>query len=85
MKNSIKYALLIAGGNILLLFILIGIANSLGDSEAAFITLLGVPAILGLLELVLGIVFAAGETKKDLGAGLLIGLGITLLIGLSIC
>lgn len=38
-----------------------------------------------IMQLVLGIVFTAGNTKKETGKGLLLATGICLLIGLSYC
>jgi hypothetical protein len=37
------------------------------------------------IQLLLGIIFAAGQVKKDMGKGLLLATGICLLIGLSYC
>ncbi|MBD0279236.1 MAG: hypothetical protein ICV81_14945 [Flavisolibacter sp.] len=45
--------------------------------------------LLGCLSLfvqfIVGIVFAAGENKRDVGKGILLSVGVILLIGLSVC
>jgi hypothetical protein len=38
-----------------------------------------------LVQLIVGIVFAAGATRRETGKGLLVAVGILLLIGLSVC
>jgi hypothetical protein len=38
-----------------------------------------------LVEMIMGIVFIAGLTKKQVGQGMLLGIGVTVLIGLSVC
>jgi hypothetical protein len=65
---------------------MIMMTTAFGDNLDVALTLLFlVPIIILIAELILGIVFAAGKTKKDFGKGLLIGAGITVLIGLSVC
>lgn len=86
MNNTFKYALIVFGVNLILFVLLLMITNAVGDNLDVALTLLFlVPILLLLVELVLGIIFAAGKTKKDFGKGLLIGAGITVLIGLSVC
>ena len=86
MNNVFKYAAIVFAGNVILFVLLLMITNAVGDNLDVALTLLFlVPIIILILELVLGIIFAAGNTKRDLGKGLLIGFGITLLIGLSVC
>ena len=84
MKDTTKYATLVTVGNVVLLAILIGIGDKM-PTETGLTLILGVPAVVLLAELVLGIVLAVSNKNSGIGAGILIGLGITLLIGLSIC
>ncbi|HYC27348.1 MAG TPA: hypothetical protein VEB42_01015 [Chitinophagaceae bacterium] len=86
MNKPVKYAFVVAGSNLVLFLLLIFIGDKLSNMDTALFVLLAIPAIILLLELILGIVFmAATNDRKDLGAGLLIGFGITLLIGLGVC
>lgn len=81
-----KYALIVFTINVVAYVFLIMITVALGDNlEAALTLLFLVPIILLLAELILGIIFAVGQSKKALGQGMLIGLGVSLLIGLSVC
>jgi hypothetical protein len=84
MKDSTTYAILVTLGNLALLAILIGIGDRM-PMGTGLTLILGVPAVVLLAELVLGIVFAVSDKHSRIGAGILIGLGITLLIGLSVC
>lgn len=74
MSKSLQYGLLITGCNIILVILTFIISSGFGLLLMAF-----------LLELAFGIVLSISGSKKDLGAGLLIGLGLTLLIGLGVC
>lgn len=86
MNNIFKYALIVFGINVIVYVFLIMITTAFGDNlEVALSLLFLVPIIILLGELILGIIFAAGTKKKDLGKGMLIGCGITILIGLSVC
>ena len=86
MNNIFKYAMIVFLSNVVVYVIFIMITTAFGDDlDVALTLLLFVPIIVLLAELIFGIVFAAGQTKKDLGKGLLIGCGVTILIGLSIC
>ena len=86
MNNVFKYAAIVFAGNIILFVLLLMITNAVGDNLDVALTLLFlVPILLLLFELIFGIIFAAGKSKKDFGKGLLIGCGITVLIGLSVC
>jgi VIT1/CCC1 family predicted Fe2+/Mn2+ transporter len=84
MKDTSKYATIVALGNVVLVAILIPIADA-ASMDAGLTLLIGLPIIVLLAELILGIVLALSSKKEGIGAGILIGLGISLLIGLSIC
>lgn len=65
-------------------------AASFGLNVASLL-LLFIPALIGLLalgllaQLVVGIIFCTREPKKQLGQGMLIGLGVFVLVGFSAC
>jgi hypothetical protein len=81
-----KYALIIFSVNVLTYILFIAITVAFGDNlEVALTMLFLIPIIMLLGELILGIIFAFSQSKKELGQGMLIGLGATLLIGLSVC
>jgi len=85
MNKPVKYGLIVTLANILVFAMLLAIGNSMGMESGLFVILV-LPGIILLLELIVGIILAAATTaQKDIGAGLLIGLGITLLIGLGVC
>lgn len=74
------------GANVAVTILLIGITAAFNDNLDVALTLLLMVPILALLgEIICGIAFTISETKRDLGKGMLIGVGITLLIGLSVC
>ena len=86
MNKTTKYALLTAGGNLALFLLLLLLTFATGDSlDVALALLFFLPIFALLIELVVGIAMAVGEKNKEIGAGLLIGVGLTLLIGLSAC
>lgn len=85
-NKALKYALITLGANVVVYVLLIMIVTAVGDNLDVALTLLLLVPIISLLgELIFGIIFAVGKTKQNLGAGLLIGFGATLLIGLSVC
>jgi len=65
-------------------------AASFGLNVASMI-LVFVPALIGLIalsllgQLVIGIVFCTQPAKKQVGQGMLIGLGVFILVGFSVC
>lgn len=85
MSKVTKYALMIAGANLVVIFVLVAATFSTTNLDLALTLMFAVPAVVLGLELIVGIVFALGNSRKDLGGGLLIGVGITLLVGLSVC
>jgi hypothetical protein len=81
-----RYALIVFSANVLLYILFIAITLMFGDNlDVALTVLFLVPIIVLLGELICGIVFSVGQSKRELGQGLLIGVGATLLIGLSVC
>ena len=81
-----KYALIVFSVNVVTYVLFIFITVVFGDNlEVALTMLFLIPILLLLAELIFGIVFVFNESKRELGQGLLIGLGATLLIGLSVC
>lgn len=57
-----------------------------GDGAIGWLVLIFAAAVLSLfVQLIIGIVFAAGTEKKELGKAMLLCVGIFLLIGLSVC
>lgn len=87
MSNVVKYTLIAIGLNILLALVLfIPVAVMDGDAMTAYLVFLLFFTPLSLLvQLIVGIVFAAGEKKKEIGKGILLSVGFFLLVGLSIC
>lgn len=86
MNRVFKYALAVAGFNLLLFLVMLGISLLAGDDLDVGLTLVFfIPLLALLLELVFGIVYITGGAKKHLGGGLLIGSGISMLITLSGC
>lgn len=84
MSKAVKYGLIITACNIGGFLLLIPFADKM-NMDAGLFLLLVLPAIVLLIELILGIIFAATSVNKDLGSGLLLGVGLTLLIGLGVC
>ena len=81
-----KYTLIVFSVNVVTYVLFIFITVVFGDNlEVALTMLFLIPILLLLAELIFGIVFAFSQSKKEFGQGLLIGLGVTLLIGLSVC
>jgi ABC-type transport system involved in multi-copper enzyme maturation permease subunit len=86
MNKVSRYALITFAANVVLFVILIGITAAFNDNLDVALTLLLMVPILALLgEIICGIAFTISETKRDLGKGMLIGVGITVLIGFSVC
>ena len=86
MNKVTKYALIVTVTNLVVFALLVVFTINFGDElDVALVLLLFFPLLMLVLELIVGIVYAVGESKKDIGAGLLIGCGLTLLIGLSVC
>ncbi len=85
MKKTTKYALIVFGANVVLFLLLLAYASYGKNAEEGLMFLLFFPVFILFCELVAGIAYAVGEKNKEIGSGLLIGLGITLLIGLSVC
>ena len=86
MNKQVKYGLIVTAVNILIFLLLIAIGDKVSGLDTGLFIILVVPGIILLLELIFGIVFLAATTaQKDLGAGLLMGFGLTLLIGLGVC
>jgi hypothetical protein len=87
MNNVAKYTLITIGLNILSVLVLT-IPLMFLNNEVSFgllmVALFAIPVSL-ILQIVFGISYAVGKTKKDLGKGMLLGVGIILLIGLSVC
>lgn len=86
MNRVTTYALMTFGINVAILILLIMVTVAFGDNlEVALWLLLMVPIVVILAEIILGLVFAMGQRRKELGQGILLGCGATLLIGLSVC
>jgi hypothetical protein len=86
MNNVIKYALISVGLNLLagiVLFIPLTFAGGDGYGYLFFLMAIGPLSLIG--QLVVGLVYAAGDKKKELGQGMLLAVGFFLLVGLSIC
>lgn len=87
MSKFWKYFLICAGLNLLYIGLaLLPLAISSKDDSVLVALILGFVGggILLFVQLILGIVFVAGQ-KKDLGKAMLLTVGIFLLVGLSVC
>ena len=74
MNKPVKYGLIVTGGNIILSVFWLRF-----DIDVWW------PFYVLLAEVILAIVFSLIESKKDLGMGFMIGIGLTFLIGLGVC
>ena len=87
MNKVIIYALKSLGINFavaVVLFLPLTFIRS--DPAITWLLALAVIGVLSLaIQLVIGIVYAAGEEKHELGKGMILAVGIIFLIGLSVC
>ena len=87
MNNVVKYALISIGLNIafaVVLFIpVMFLRSDDGYGYLFFLLAIGPLSLIG--QLIVGIVYAAGNTKQDLGKGMLLAVGFFLVVGLSVC
>ncbi|HEY0676969.1 MAG TPA: hypothetical protein VGD17_01740 [Chitinophagaceae bacterium] len=85
MSKVTKYALLISGLNIVAFIICLILANNSNDLGAGLAYLLFIPGMLFLFQLIAGIVLVAGTRHKEIGKAMLITIGVTFLVGFSVC
>ncbi|MBS1564187.1 MAG: hypothetical protein JST39_07345 [Bacteroidetes bacterium] len=87
MSKFVKALLIVLLGNIALaLVFVLPMFMAKGEDGLAWLVLgLVVMGLALLVQLILGIVFVAGQTKKEIGKALLVGTGLLLIIGLSVC
>ena len=85
MNKLFKYGLIVAGINIAVLICLIFASNFTNDMGSGLFLIIAVPAILLFLQLVVAIILAVRDSTRLLGQGILVGVGLFFLIGLSIC
>ena len=76
MNRSVKIALIVAACNSAAL----ALAFLITDAQLLLLLAMGV-----VVELILAIIFLATKTDSQLGSGLLLAVGITLLVGLGVC
>lgn len=84
MSKVTKYAFIVGLVNIGVIALLAALLE-ITQSDAAGASLILIPGLMLIIELILGIVFAVGQKNSELGKGMLIGLGVTLLIGGAAC
>ena len=87
MSKFVKTLLIVLGANIgAAVLLCLPILSAKGEDGLAWLVLAFIVVGLALLvQLVIGIVFAAGTSRRETGKGMLVGVGILLLIGLSVC
>jgi hypothetical protein len=87
MNKVIIYALKSLGINFaaaVVLFLPLTVMGS--DAAITWLLALAVIGVISLaIQLIVGIVYAAGETNHELGKGMILSVGIIFLIGLSVC
>ena len=87
MNKVVKYLLITLGINLGAATLLaLPILSSKGEDGLVWLLLDAVVMGIALLvQLIVGIVWAAGSTKRQLGQAMLIAVGIVFVVGLSVC
>ena len=88
MSNLTKIVLISLGLNIalgLLVSLPLAFINDSDTSIGWAITILAIAALSLIVQLIIGIVLAVGNSNREIGKGMLISVGIILVIGLSVC
>jgi hypothetical protein len=87
MSKVLRYTVTAVLANILLAFLWLIPSNYAKNEDGLGWIIIGfiISGMALFIQLILGIIFAVGQNKKDLGKGLLLATGICLLIGLSVC
>lgn len=88
MKPFNKYLVKIFLYNILLAVLMFLPLIFIGDTDSSLGWLFIILVVAGLsllIQFIVGLVYAAGTTKKEFGKAMLLCVGIFLLIGLGVC
>ncbi len=87
MNNVLRTTFVVVLVNILLAALWLIPLNYAKDEDGLGWLIIGfiISGMAMFVQLIIGIVFAAGNHKKELGKGLLLATGICLVIGLSYC
>lgn len=88
MSNRTRYTLIALGLNLLTGVLMLVPFLLFTDSDSAVtwaVCLLFFTGISVAVQIITGIIFAAGNKRKALGQSMLLAIGIILLVGLSVC